>query len=84
MTTTQEASYQQLKALLECYFTIDDQDYLIPVLLSFSGDAKKVISWFTQEPIPAFGNITALGVCVSGDGKLLIDYIKSIQMGGYA
>lgn len=84
MTTTQDPASQQLKILLECYFTIDEQDYLIPVLLLWAGNSSQAVTWFNQEPIPAFGDVTALAVCARGDGKQVIDYIKSIQVGGYA
>jgi hypothetical protein len=82
MSTMQQDSYQELQKALECYFTIDEQEYLFPILLSRAGDSSKAIFWFNNEPIPAFGNITALSVCASGDGKQFIDYIKSIQLGG--
>jgi hypothetical protein len=59
-TTMQQASYQQLKESLECYFTIDEQEYLFHVLLSWIGDSSKVIFWFNNEEIPAFGNVLSI------------------------
>jgi hypothetical protein len=79
-----QASHQQLKEALECFVTIEEQTYLFPVLLSWAKDTEQAIFWFHNEPIPAFGNTTALSICERGHSKELIEYIKALEMGGYA
>ncbi|MBB1321086.1 hypothetical protein ACRN9C_02485 [Shewanella frigidimarina] len=79
-----QASYEQLKENLECFFTIEEQAYLFPVLLSWAEEPDKVIFWFNNKPIPAFGNITALSVCEGGHAKAFIEYIKGTELGGNA
>ncbi|MGI2180597.1 hypothetical protein [Shewanella frigidimarina] len=82
--STAHNDYQELKNALKCFFTVEEQIYLIPLLLSWAGNAEKAMFWFNHQKIPALGGQTAKLVCENGNQALLIEYIHSADLGGYA
>jgi len=80
---TAHTDYQELKSALQYFFTVEEQMYLIPLLLSWSGNAEKAMFWSNHRRIPAFGGQTAKFICENGNQKLFIEYIHSAELGGY-
>ncbi|RTR26084.1 antitoxin Xre/MbcA/ParS toxin-binding domain-containing protein [Shewanella atlantica] len=77
-------SHELLKQAIGTYFSKSEMKYVIPLLLNWSGNADNIMDWFENEPIPAFGKITAKSLCESGQAKQIIEYLKAIESGGFA
>ncbi|MBB1439970.1 hypothetical protein H5202_15080 [Shewanella sp. SG41-4] len=82
--STANSDYQELHIALKCFFTVEEQMYLIPLLLTWSGNADKAMFWFNHQRIPALGGQTAKFICENGNQMLFIEYIHSVEFGGYA
>jgi|TARA_R110002033_G_scaffold93708_3_gene142897 hypothetical protein len=82
--STAHTEYRELKNALQCFFTVEELVYLIPLLLSWSGNAEKAMFWFNHQRIPALGGQTAKFICENGNQTLFIEYIHSAELGGYA
>ncbi|RTR36721.1 DUF2384 domain-containing protein [Shewanella canadensis] len=77
-------SRELLEKAIGQYFSENEKKYIYPLLLNWSGNADNIISWFENEPIPAFGNKTAKSLCGSGQAEQVIEYLKAIESGGFA
>ncbi len=73
-----------LDVLLANYFSDDEISYLLPLLVKWAGSEEEVISWFQEQPIPAFGNRTGLDMCKSNQSKCFIEYVQTIEFGAFA
>ncbi len=81
-----EASKSQelLEQTIGRYFSESEKEYIYPLLLNWSGSADNILGWFENELIPAFGNKTAKSLCESGQAKQVIEYLETIELGGFA
>jgi len=58
--------------------------YLSTLLIRWSGSENEAISWLQEEEIPAFGNKTGLDMCNSNQPECFIEYVKILELDGFA
>jgi len=73
-----------LNVLFSHYFNEEEIIYLLPLLVKWAGSEEEVISWFKEQRIPAFGNKTGVDMCKSSQSNCFIEYVQSIELGGFA
>lgn len=66
------------------YLTVDEKLYIFPLLIQWAGSEGKAVIWFSDEKIPAFGDITALELCERKQTDLLLRFIHHRELGGFA
>jgi hypothetical protein len=76
--------FPELQMSVGVFFEEKEQDYLFPLLVSWIGSDQLAAAWFFSEKIPAFGGKTGLEICKTGQSKNIINYIKHMEIGGFA
>ncbi|WP_351088991.1 antitoxin Xre/MbcA/ParS toxin-binding domain-containing protein [Shewanella sp. S1-49-MNA-CIBAN-0167] len=73
----------ELQKLLSLYYSKEEVIYVSSLLISWSGSSEEAFSWL-NEPIPAFGNMTAIEACEKGLSEHILTYLKQIENGSFA
>ncbi|MDO6766067.1 MULTISPECIES: hypothetical protein [unclassified Agarivorans] len=76
--------FELLNQELAKYFSVQEIDYILEFILKWSGDISVANNWFKLEPLPACANLTAKQLCESGRANNVLEYIKNIELDGYA
>ncbi|AZG74502.1 hypothetical protein [Shewanella livingstonensis] len=82
--TTSHNKRNQLDIAIDPFLSQNEKDYLVPLLLAWSGGAEAALSWFKSEPLPAYGNLTPQQLCESGKAESFVEYVKGLELGGFA
>jgi hypothetical protein len=66
------------------YFTDEELAYLLPLLKLWCRNELEIVNWFNTHQIPACANKTPYELCKAGEKEFLIQYVKHIEIGGFA
>lgn len=74
----------KLEIAIDPFLSQNEKDYLVPLLLGWSGGSEAALSWFKSEPLAAYGNLTPQQLCESGKAESFVEYVKGLELGGFA
>lgn len=66
------------QAKLQCVIEI------ISKVAPWTGSEQLAFAWYRNEPIPAFGGLTAENMVVQGNANAVRNYIEHLALGGFA
>ena len=66
------------------YLTANEKSYLFPLLVQWAGSDEKAAAWFSDEKIPACGEVTALDLCKNKQTELLLRFMQHIEFCGFS
>jgi hypothetical protein len=66
------------------YFTDEEFAYLLPLLKMWCSNELEIINWFNTHQIPGCANKTPDELCKEMEKGLFIQYVKHIEVGGFA
>jgi hypothetical protein len=72
----------ELQRLLSLYYSKEEVIYVSSLLISWSS-SEEALSWL-NEPIPAFGHMTAIEACEKGLSEHILTYLIQIENGSFA
>jgi hypothetical protein len=82
--TTSHNKLSKLEIAIDPFLAENEKVYLVDLLLAWTGDAETALGWFESEPLPAYGNLTPKQLCESGKAKSFVEYVKGLELGGFA
>jgi len=62
----------------------EEKAAIIRRVSSWAGGEEQALAWYTGEPLPAFGNLTAEFLVESGRAAAVREYLEFIAAGGFA
>ena len=57
---------------------------LVHLLRPWAGDTDAAFRWFSEQPLPSFGDRTAVDLVREGRTDALRSYVKRVAAGGFA
>ncbi len=78
------SNFPKLERAYGKYFTTDEKAYLFPILVLWTGSDEKSANWLLYERISACGNKTGFELCSNNQSEAFINYIRHIELGGFA
>ncbi|MFT4781486.1 MAG: hypothetical protein ACI9SD_001172 [Pseudohongiellaceae bacterium] len=69
---------------IEQYFTDDELAYLLPLLKQWCSNESEIVNWLNTHQIPSCANKTSCELYKFGKKELFLQYIKHIEIGGFA
>lgn len=62
----------------------EDKLEIISMVTTWCESADEAIFWYSNEPIPALGNMTPEKAIQLGHAQAVEDYLQGLMLGGYA
>ena len=78
LTHTDQASSQDIQCRLQELLNIINQ------VTIWSGNVQSAYAWYCSEPLPSFGDRSAMDLVKEGKANAVLEFIGRLGQGGYA